>query len=68
MENSVSEASLYLQDQVSGPWSRPQGPRPPRVPGREQSSPSGDQCGVTFLLLWSKRHDQKQLREGQSPP
>lgn len=36
MENSVSEASLYLQDQVSSLWPRLQGP--PRVRGREKAA------------------------------
>lgn len=51
MENSVSEASLYLQDQVSGPWSRPQGPRPPPPPqSQAESSPHLVETSVELLF------------------
>lgn len=51
MENSVSEASLYLQDQVNSLWPR-SGQRVGSLALTNlETSHGGGRCGVTFLLL-----------------
>jgi hypothetical protein len=69
MENSVSEASLYLQDQVNSLWPRSRAPPRVRVEGWQPSphqpgdQPWGGGVWSHFSVAVIKYHDEKGLRE-----